>query len=102
MARFNQSVNLPGLETIAVTSGDTLIVDLGPPNLVGPTVSSIVVDGKIVLLWPSTALGFALETSPSLLPNSWTPVAPAPVIVGDRFAVTNPMTGHAKFFRLKK
>lgn len=101
MARFNQSVNLPGLETITVTPGDTLLVELGPPNLAVPTVSWTAGQGKIILEWPSTAVGFGLESSTSLLPNSWTPVLPA-VIVGDKYKVTNTMSGGAKFYRLSK
>ena len=32
MAQFSQPVNLPGLDPIPVTAGDTLLVELGPPD----------------------------------------------------------------------
>ena len=72
------------------------------PPVPGITISPIVADRHVVLSWPSTASGFVLESSISLLPNSWALVEPAPVIVGSQFAVTNPMSDGARFYRLKK
>jgi uncharacterized repeat protein (TIGR01451 family) len=55
---------------------------------------------RVVVSWPTLAPGGILKRANSLLPNtSWTPVAITPVIIGNRYYVTNPVSGNA-FFRL--
>jgi hypothetical protein len=56
-----------------------------------------------VLTWPTNVAGFGLESTPSLAPViSWSPVFPAPVIVGGAYTVTNNAPGGNRFYRLKK
>ncbi len=57
---------------------------------------------NFVLRWSTNALGFALEYSTNLPATSWTPVAFPPVIVGDKFVVTNVITDARRFYRLRK
>ena len=69
---------------------------LAPPQL------AVTREGpNVVLSWPTAHAGFTLESTPSLSSPSWTS-AGSPVPVGDRFYVTNAITGSAKFYRLRK
>lgn len=77
LAQFNALVVPPPQLTIA----------LAPPN--------------VVLSWPAPATGYTLESSPSLSAPVWS-AAGTPVPVGDRWYVTNALTGSAKFYRLRK
>lgn len=56
---------------------------------------------NVILSWSTNAPGFKLESSPSLSAQSWSPVLPDPVIVNGQNAVTNPIAGTQKFYRLK-
>jgi hypothetical protein len=58
---------------------------------------------NFILSWPSSATGYALETTTNLGdPNSWTPVADAPALVNQQYEVTNPVSGGSRFYRLKQ
>jgi hypothetical protein len=54
---------------------------------------------NVVLSWPSSYIGFALQSASALPPVSWSPVAPAPVIVGGQWNVTNAI-GSKTYYRL--
>jgi len=68
-----------------------------------PQLSITISGGSLVISWPTSAVGFNLESTTNLNPPVvWTPVSsPAPVIVGDRYVVTLPIGGGNKFFRLR-
>jgi hypothetical protein len=57
---------------------------------------------NLVLAWPTNSMGFTLENTPSLVPPTWSPASPSPVVVNANFTVTNSTAGSAKFFRLRK
>lgn len=57
-------------------------------------------DGKIRISWPSTAVGFVLQSVTSI-GGTWENVADAPVEEGDRLTVTVTATG-SRFYRLTK
>ena len=58
---------------------------------------------NILLSWPLSAPGFALQSTTNLTDeNSWTPVLTAPVVEGSQNRVTDPISGPAKFYRLRK
>ena len=58
---------------------------------------------QIVLSWPTNALGFTLQSVPNLnSPVNWIDSTNSPSVVGAQFVVTNPISGSAQFFRLKK
>jgi hypothetical protein len=102
-ARVWQPVSLPGISTITATSDDTVLVELGPPEIVMPPLIGMSLAGdKIVLAWPATATGFALEWATNLPPSGWTSNSAVPVVVGGNLTVTNPISGGIRFFRLKK
>jgi pimeloyl-ACP methyl ester carboxylesterase len=53
--------------------------------------------------WPLTAQNFNLESTTNLTAtNSWTPVTNVPAVVDLQNAITNPISGGARFYRLKK
>ena len=57
---------------------------------------------QVVLSWPSTASGFALQKTTSLSPLSWSAVTDPVVVVGDQNTVTVSLTGGESYYRLKK
>ena len=59
-------------------------------------------NGQIQLSWPTEPSGFALESSNTLLPDSWSPVTTNPRVSDAHNRVDVMSTGGRKFFRLKK
>ena len=57
---------------------------------------------NFVVWWPTNAVGFTLEYTTNLPATSWVAVASTPVIFGDKFFVTNAVTGARSFYRLRK
>jgi uncharacterized repeat protein (TIGR03803 family) len=64
----------------------------------------IVCEGdRVILAWPTNATGVSLLSTTDLgSPSAWTPVSPAPVVVNGQNAVTNPVSGTQRFFRLSQ
>lgn len=67
-----------------------------------PTLLGSRVGNSFVLSWPTNAAGFTLQSVGTLSGATWGTVSPTPVIVGDRYYVTNAITGAARFYRLRK
>jgi len=67
-----------------------------------PLVTAETVGPSIVVSWPATATGFALESSKSLAGPTWTALTNSPTISGMRQYVTNSMTDASRFYRLKR
>lgn len=58
---------------------------------------------SLLLSWPISAQDFGLQSTTNLADtNSWTTLTNAPAIVDLQNAVTNPISGGARFYRLKK
>jgi hypothetical protein len=57
--------------------------------------------GAVLLTWPATAGGYVVETSPSLTSPNWTVITDAPVLVAERYALTNSWSDQTRFFRLR-
>jgi hypothetical protein len=55
---------------------------------------------SVQVSWSTNAVGFILESTPSLSPINWTPVTSTPTVVGDYFVMT--VQGTGGFFRLQK
>ena len=53
----------------------------------------------LVLSWSTNATGFTPQSSANLV--DWSSL-PAPEVSGDRYVVTNSITGPARFYRLVK
>ena len=102
---------------LANTNGTVLFVDSAVTNsnrkfyramlfssiVVAPTLQARVSANNFILLWPTNATGYALETTTNLAAvNSWIAVTNVPAIVNLQNVVTNPVSGRARFYRLKK
>jgi len=58
---------------------------------------------NVVLTWPTNAIGFTLQSTTNLVsPAVWSDVSPGPVVVNGQNAVTNPVSGPKKFYRLSQ
>jgi hypothetical protein len=58
---------------------------------------------NVILRWPTNAAGFTLQSTTNLVSLAvWATVSPAPVVVNGQNAVTNPISGTRKFYRLSK
>jgi hypothetical protein len=60
---------------------------------------------EIVLSWPMNVPtppgGFHLQSALSLqMPTQWSPVLPAPMLVNEKYAVTNSLPGVERYYRL--
>jgi hypothetical protein len=56
----------------------------------------------LTLAWPSTATGFALESSAEPTATIWDPVPGTPELKGDDYELTVPTESPVRFFRLRK
>jgi hypothetical protein len=57
--------------------------------------------GAVLLTWPANAGGYVMETSSSLASTNWTALTNAPVLMSDRYALTNSWSDQTRFFRLR-
>jgi hypothetical protein len=64
---------------------------------------AIVISGKnAILTWPTSASGYALQSTTNLVSaSSWVTHAASPVVINGQNTVTNPITGSPLYFRLK-
>jgi hypothetical protein len=68
-----------------------------------PALNSQLSGDKLVIFWPASADGYALETTGDLsITNSWTPVTNSPAIVGLQKIITNTISRPSQFYRLRK
>jgi len=68
-----------------------------------PPLAITTLAGGVMLTWPTNDPAFLLQatTNPADA-SSWSPVTPAPVVVGDQFTITIPPSGQQQFFRLAR
>lgn len=57
---------------------------------------------NLVISWPASATGYALQATASLTNPSWSAVSATNTVVGSQETVTLPIGGGASFYRLKK
>ena len=69
---------------------------------VPPTLSYARQDPNLVLSWPTNSAGFALEYTTNLPPLGWNAASPLPVVVGDKYSVTNSLSDAERYYRLRK
>ncbi len=81
----------------AITVENIVFHTFLPPQL---TVESL--GNEIVLSWPSTANGYAVEAGTGLTATNWNALPQLPALFAGRFSVTNAVTGEAQFFRLRR
>lgn len=68
-----------------------------------PQLKIILSGANVVLTWQTNATGFTLQSTTNLGSSAfWSNVSLAPVVVNGQIAVTNPISGPQKFFRLSQ
>ena len=68
-----------------------------------PQLTIIPSGANVILTWPTNTAGFTLQSATNLVsPVIWTNVSPAAVVVNGQNAVTNPISGTQKFYRLSQ
>lgn len=84
----------------AFGSGTVFCISL---PVVQPQLTLAVAGTDVVLTWPTTPIGFTLESTANLVPPvAWTPVSPPPVLVSGQNTVTNPISAVLQFYRLSQ
>jgi uncharacterized repeat protein (TIGR03803 family) len=68
----------------------------------GPLLTCAQAGGQLLLSWRTNYVGYTLQSSPSLASGNWSACTNPPAVVGGQFVVTNPVSGGAGFFRLKR
>jgi hypothetical protein len=70
-------------------------------RILSPTLQFTTVAGQLILSWPLSAEGFALEQSAEVSASAtWSPATNAIVSIGDNFVRTNSLNGTA-YYRLR-
>jgi len=68
-----------------------------------PLLHMAVAQGQLLLSWPTSAIGFLLETRSALSPGSeWVPVTGEANVFGCNYVVSYPLDAPAAFFRLHR
>lgn len=94
LGRETTFATFPGssdLESIAVLSPSR------PELLIAPLAGS-----KVLLNWPGWAANYLVQSSTNLASTNWIDSTAPPFTGGGRCWVTNPITGKAMFYRLRK
>jgi hypothetical protein len=72
-------------------------------SIMPPSLQAQVSGNNLVVMWPISGDGYALETSTRLTgTNSWMAVTNVPAIVDFQNTVTNAISAGSRFYRLKK
>lgn len=102
---WNGSVVIPVAASNVVLKADDGFGHYGLANsinVVNPPALSVAASGQILLLhWPVNVSGFGLETSSSLAPAQWTPVAGSPIQIGQEWLLPVIMSDSNHFYRLR-
>jgi len=92
---------LSGVAAIAGANYHTVAL-LGTAPLL-PCLSTRASGNQLILSWPTNAVGFTLQSTPSLAPPvTWIESTNPPSVIGAQFTVTNSFSGNSKFYRLHK
>jgi len=76
------------------------VVDASPPR---PSLDFVQVDASTLQLsWPTSAVGYALESTTNLPAQAWSPVTNSVTTNGDFLIVELSITGSRQFYRLRK
>ncbi len=84
------------------TSCTLVIENIRFYSVIQPKLSVETTPGGIRLTWPSHSEGYALESSPTMAPDSWSPVAEPPTLFNSQFSRSFALGDTARFFRLRR
>jgi uncharacterized repeat protein (TIGR03803 family) len=83
--------------------GTVFSLTLGSASTPLPQLTIIPSGANVILRWPTNAAGFTLQSTTNLVsPAVWSTVSPGPIVVNGQNAVTNPISGARKFYRLSQ
>jgi hypothetical protein len=105
----SNNVSVTGFFYETATAGSTNMMSSGLDDffvarmvpIQPPSLSIARAGGNIVLSWPTTPAGFALESAVVAPTNNWSSVSPPPVVSGMWNVVTQSAGGAQRFFRLR-
>lgn len=100
---FFGKVAISGNRVYALNANNgVLAFEIVAPAPLRPSLTITPAGANVDLSWTTNAVGFTLESTPSLVPTIvWTAIGPG-TIVGDRYVVTTNISTNQLFFRLKK
>ena len=85
------------------SSGNGTVFSLSLESVSAPQLSVIPSGANVILTWPTHAPGFTLQSSTNHVSTAaWITVSPGPVLVNGQNAVTDPISGPQKFYRLSQ
>jgi uncharacterized repeat protein (TIGR03803 family) len=94
---------LYGITDQGGVAGNGTVFSITLPASAPPKLSIKSIDGaRVVLTWPVSFSGFALESTARLSPAQWNDVTPDPVIINGQNTVTNAVTENPGFYRLRQ
>ena len=70
--------------------------------VIRPVLKAVVAGGAITVSWPESSADFVLETTDNLSSPTWVLETTVPVVESGIKKVVFPMTGTARFYRLRK
>ena len=68
----------------------------------GPLLTCTQSGGQLTLSWRTNYVGFTLQFSSGQTSGNWSDCTSPPAVAGGQFIVTNPISGSAGYFRLKR
>jgi hypothetical protein len=90
-----------GIGIVVPAGGETASNFYASASPAGTSVGIIRSGANVVLMWPTNATGFTLESTTNLGSSAaWTTNSSAPFVVNDQYAVTNPVSATQQFYRL--
>ncbi len=85
------------------SSADGTVFSLSLSAVSVPQLAITLSGTNVILTWPASATGFALQSTESLVsPVLWTTVFPGSVVVNGQNTVTNPISGAQQFYELSQ
>ncbi|MGA2659255.1 MAG: choice-of-anchor tandem repeat GloVer-containing protein [Verrucomicrobiota bacterium] len=85
------------------SAGEGTVFSLTLAPVSAPELTIIRSEANVSLTWPANATGFTLQSTTNLVsPALWTNFSSVPVVVNGQNAVTNPISGTQRFYRLSQ
>lgn len=91
-----------GSDKIFAVEGNNGIIAVPQAPATVPSLRIALAGGSVVLSWTNTVPGFVLQSTPSLVPTTWNPVAQPVLENGNLNIVADTLGGGPQFYRLVK
>jgi len=96
---------IPMLTVDDLRIGPTWACVTPPTNAPAPSSVKLdiaLADPDVIISWPTNAACFALQSASTIDATNWTTVYGTFVVEGDKFMITNAISGDAMYYRLKQ